>query len=334
MAETALRAILTGVAIGDGWGYPNENKSYKKLLIFCGWGPNVAVPQRLIVSDDTQLSLALAYALDGAAGQTPQVIQQWIIHNFLAWLHDPDMRGYGRTTITALRALDEGRPWFEATGIDSEKCGTVMRTAACAFLPDDLWAPVAAWQAASTHGGSSAIAAAVVATATLRKLIAGEEIPELLSCAIEICGDDDLAGAAAGWLADHPRAGTVESAADLMRTGMAEVRRALKRARDALPMFREDPWCEDVSDAKYGGEGWLARDALACALLCVDMVPGNPEEAIRRAVITGGDSDTIGAITGMFLGARYGDIWPVAWSDRIEPRYHDWILDAQSYQFS
>lgn len=333
MAHPALQAVLTGVAIGDGWGFPNEHQSYTKLLIFSGGGPGVALPKRLTVSDDTQLSLALAHALDGAAGADREQIQQWIIDNFLAWLHDPDMRGYGRTTITALRALDTGAPWFKAAGVGSEACGTVMRTAACAFLSDDRWAPVAAWQAACTHGGPSAIAAAVVATAALRKLLAGQDVPELLSCALEICDDDEVARASSAWLGDHPEAGSAEAAVELMRTGMAGVRASLVRARNALPMFLDDPWWTDVSDPHYGGEGWVARDALACALLCVDMLPGDPLQAIRRAVVTGGDSDTLGAVTGMFLGAKYGDVWPADWSDRIEPRYHAWIREARNYDF-
>lgn len=332
MASNSLPTVLTGVAVGDSWGYPYESRSYDELLRSVGTGPDFPPPPLLIVSDDTQLSLAVAYALDGAADQDPATIQTWIVNNFRHWLHDPDMRGYGRTTITAVRALDSGRPWHAATRVGGEACGAVMRTSPCAFLPDNLWQPVSAWQAACTHGGWTAIAASVVATAVLRRLLDGDDMPELLAGAVDFTGDAALTRAAAAWLGEHPAAGDTDRAAGLLRGGMATLRAALERARAALPMFRADPWCADVSDPRFGGRGWLAADVLACALLCVDMLPGEPLHAIRRAVLTGGDSDTLGAVTGMVLGARYGDIWPPDWTRRIEPRYRLWIAETANYR--
>jgi len=329
-----MRGILLGVAYGDAWGYPNEGMHYEKLLAVRGWGPDLSVPEALIVSDDTQQTLALAEALHGAAGAAPDQIQASVIGGLLTWLHDPDMRGYGRTTITALTALDRGEPWYEATVADSSACGAVMRVAAFAMLAEGLWQPASAWQAACTHGGAEAIAAAALATALLRRVIAGES-GDLLACAIELSRDDGLARAAAGWLDEHPLVTDYYdgSAADLIRAGMESVRAALVRAQRALPMFREDPWCTDPSMAILGGEGWLAKDALACALLCVDMFPGAAEEVIHRTSITGGDSDTIGAIAGMFVGARYGDVWPADWFGRLEPRYQAGIVAAAVYRY-
>jgi ADP-ribosylglycohydrolase len=63
------------------------------------------------------------------------------------------------------------------------------------------------------------------------------------------------------------------------------------------------------------------------------MLPGDPVEALRRAVTTGGDSDTLGAIAGFFLGGVYGDVWPKHWLIRLEPRYSAWIDVAAGYLF-
>ena len=101
-----FRAAMLGVAYGDGWGYPNERQSYGRLTLMDLRGPEL--PERLIVSDDTQMTLHLAQALDGAAGKTASELQSAILTGWLAWLHDPGLRGIGRTTRTALNALDSG----------------------------------------------------------------------------------------------------------------------------------------------------------------------------------------------------------------------------------
>jgi ADP-ribosylglycohydrolase len=281
----------------------------------------------LIVSDDTQMTLHLVDALDGLTGR--EEIQEAVVAAWVGWFHDPDMRGWGQTTITAIRRLDEGLPWYKATVPDSQACGAVMRVAACAWLPEGVWQPAAAFQAATTHGGFPAIAAAVVATAVLRQALSGEPVGSLLEVAIQFTRDDDLIVKAASWLADHPSAGSVEKAEEMLRAGMGKLRIALERAFDAVEMFTISPWGQDPSSPAFGGEGWLAVDALACALLCVDMLPGEPVVALRRATVTGGDSDTIGAITGMFLGALYGDVWPKEWSARLEGRYRKNIEDRK-----
>ena len=114
---------------------------------------------------------------------------------------------------------------------------------------------------------------------------------------------------------------------------MATVREALQQARDVTPTFLAEPWIADPSLPHYGGEGWRSPQALACGLLCVDMLPGEPVEALRRAATTGGDSDTIAAIAGYFLGGVYGNVWPSHWLIRLEPRYAAWITDAEVYVF-
>jgi ADP-ribosylglycohydrolase len=61
------------------------------------------------------------------------------------------------------------------------------------------------------------------------------------------------------------------------------------------------------------------------------MLPGEPVEALRRAVTTGGDSDTLGAIAGFFLGSVHGDVWPQHWLTRLESRFATWINASEAY---
>jgi ADP-ribosylglycohydrolase len=54
---------------------------------------------------------------------------------------------------------------------------------------------------------------------------------------------------------------------------------------------------------------------------------------LRRAVVTNGDSDSIGAVAGGLLGALHGQAWPKGIITRLEPRYQTEIAEASAYSF-
>ncbi len=67
------------------------------------------------------------------------------------------------------------------------------------------------------------------------------------------------------------------------------------------------------------GEGWIAEEAFATGLLCFLLYPDDPVAALRRAVVTAGDSDSIACLTGAFAGAYHGfGAWPKEWIKCIE----------------
>ena len=67
------------------------------------------------------------------------------------------------------------------------------------------------------------------------------------------------------------------------------------------------------------GDGWIAEEALATALLCALRHADDPVGGLARAATTAGDSDSIACLTGAFLGAAYGmSAWPAAWAGRVE----------------
>jgi ADP-ribosylglycohydrolase len=67
------------------------------------------------------------------------------------------------------------------------------------------------------------------------------------------------------------------------------------------------------------GEGWIAEEALASALLAALRHAGDPVAALGRAAATSGDSDSIACLAGAFHGAAAGmAIWPASWAERIE----------------
>ena len=82
-----MRGVLLGVAYGDAFGYPLENYNYSQLT-----SKRCEPPIKLIVSDDTQMTLCLVDALDGRTGRDD--IQQAVIAGWIRWFYDPDARGW------------------------------------------------------------------------------------------------------------------------------------------------------------------------------------------------------------------------------------------------
>jgi ADP-ribosylglycohydrolase len=106
----------------------------------------------------------------------------------------------------------------------------------------------------------------------------------------------------------------------------------LQGAQSGLAELKGREWDGDPCD--FGGQGWRAHECLATALLCADLFPRDPIAALRRATVTGGDSDSIAAVAGAILGAVHDKPWPAEWFDRLEPRYQQWILEAEGYVFT
>ena len=317
--------VIRGVAIGDAWGAPNELYTYVEI-------PEIAkrdstyLPKNLEVTDDTQMTLFLARALNGCRGEAE--IKQAIVREFLNYLHDVDFasRGPGKTVSASLRRIDAGIDWQSASPRDATGCGAVMRVSPAAFLPEDTWVGAAAVSAAVTHASPMCVAAAIVDVAVIRACLTGETGPgRVINHALSLAREPDAFGLLdpCGWVA--------ELCLDL-KSGFAEVEHALLNAQKGLHHLAKNPRSGDPCE--YGGAGWMAHECLATALLCVDLFPGDPWNGLWRATITGGDSDSIAAVTGAVLGASFDDPWPGKAVARLERRYRNWIIESESYIFS
>lgn len=321
--------VVRGVAIGDAWGDPNEFQRISTLTSNNPQGP--ALPGKLRVTDDTQMTLFLASALDDSWGGTADEVKAAIQEAFLAYRSDPDTgsRAPGVTVMGSLARLAQGKVWQDATSTSSDGSGTVMRTSSTAFLPEDRWVGVSAFAAAVTHGTANGIAAAILDAAILREIERGDiKAGELVARALELASDPGAYGLldTGEWLTGYE--------VDLS-PGFAELARLLGHAVTELPDLQADPWAlgaDPSSAATMRGGGWRAHETLVIALLAVDMFPADPWAALRRSVTTDGDSDTIGAVTGALLGAL-GTDWGTT-MERMEPRYRRWIEnEADDFPF-
>lgn len=336
--------VLRGCAYGDSWGDKNEFKNIDQLTAENPMGP--VLPANLRITDDTQMTLALAKALDGAADYTPNMLRARVIDEWIAWYFDEDNnRAPGRQCLTAIGAMARRDAyWMEATDHRNDGCGTVMRTSAAAFLPERLWAPVAAWQAVSTHGGANGVAACLLAAGTIRQAAAGQVAPGELTEAAYMLAECSLLATknetnplnlrdVGRWIAWAPAINSDDPKDHLtyLHNGLKVMRDKLGYCLDKLDRYQADPWALDP--CAIGGDGWRAHTCLATALVAADSFPDRPISALRRATVTDGDSDSIAAVAGALLGAVHPNPWPDQWFMRLEPRYRTWIHQADKYNF-
>ena len=313
----AVESALLGAALGDAAGYPVE------LLPAADISPeNLPLDNgsELIFSDDTQL---LCYTLDaltevlewnnrGVAAD--ELACLWL--SYLRWargmgyempenapfsldreidtadsLHD--RQGPGKATLAALLS---GEMQSVSKNMNPEALGSgaSVRAAALGFLPvatEQTVVLLAARSAALTHGHPEALASATACALLVRQLLA------------------QVTGAASGSLRDA----AVIARATCERIG----------AMDSIPgdaaltIEALDSALDNVSAAtlaERAGDDWRATTvlslALAFALEAEESMDSMPSErvlvhALNSAASVDSDSDSIAALTGLFLCLRY-----------------------------
>ncbi|MGW9193257.1 ADP-ribosylglycohydrolase family protein [Micromonospora chersina] len=308
---------LFGLAYGDALGKPTEFLTVAEIVRRYGpAGPRELTGDPALVTDDTQMALAVAWALHDAPAFTPEAVEPLLRRRFLDWAVSPDNnRAPGMTCLRACAELDRGGRWQDATVAGSKGCGANMRVTPVGLLDVDLdtLAGLAQLQAGLTHGHPTGLAASELTAYAVRLLRDGaalSDVPGLLT---------DRAHAQrtvyrADWLGDLWQRAGERTPEEFIARGWDECLRVLGRLDAALarPDDGDDP-------CRLTGEGWIAEEALATALLCALRHADDPVGALARGATTAGDSDSIAALAGAFVGAAHGmRAWPAEWSTRIE----------------
>jgi ADP-ribosylglycohydrolase len=160
---------LYGLAFGDSLGKPTEFEDYETIIGRYGSGGPIDLEgDPALVTDDTQMALAVGEAILAAREVTPVALEPELRRAFLDWAASPDNnRAPGMTCLRACAALSDGRPWQHATEIGSKGCGANMRVTPVGLVKaydEDTAAYVAQLRAAMTHGGALEKLAAVLST--------------------------------------------------------------------------------------------------------------------------------------------------------------------------
>jgi ADP-ribosylglycohydrolase len=319
MRKTAS-GTLFGLAYGDALGKPTEFQTYAEIVAQYGpAGPRELTGNPALVTDDTQMTLAVGEGILTAGAFTPEALGPAWRDTFVAWAASPENnRAPGMTCLRACALLAEGRTWIQASQIGSKGCGANMRVAPVALVPglsDDEVAGGAQLQAGLTHGHPTGLAASEL-TAYAIKLRRGGLAPKDLVAALRARSAQQRTVYRGDWLGDLWKRSTARSAEEFIALGWDESAAALDRVAEGLAAgrFAGDP-------CLVTGAGWVAEEALATALYCYLISPDDPVAVVARGAASSGDSDSIACLAGSFAGASLGmAAWPPAWCERIEYR--------------
>ncbi|MYU02330.1 ADP-ribosylglycohydrolase family protein [Streptomyces sp. SID8366] len=323
MSKRPATGSLLGLALGDALGFPTEFAKVPEILAKFGPWREMPLARCALVSDDTQMTLALGRGLRTALERgplAPERLERPVREEFVDWYHSPDNnRAPGNTCLTACRLLEaEGRAWQDASRLGSKGCGANMRVAPIGLAPglsDEQRAGAAQLQSGLTHGHPTALAASDLTARAVHLLARGTE-PAALVGELRDYARANRTRYDETWLGDLWTRSQDPTPEHFAARGWDECLAILDRLREAV---RTHSAADDPCLAT--GEGWIAEEAFATGLLCFLLFAEEPLTALRRAACTAGDSDSIACLTGAFAGAWLGaDAWPADWAERIEYR--------------
>ncbi|MEW1772251.1 ADP-ribosylglycohydrolase family protein [Streptomyces sp. NPDC086777] len=319
--KRAATGSLIGLALGDALGFPTEFNDVPSILAKFGPWREMGLLRPAVVSDDTQMTLAVGHAMRTAMDRgvlAPERLERPLREEFVNWYQSPENnRAPGRTCLRACNLLkDEGRAWQDASQIDSKGCGANMRVAPVGLAPglsDEQRAGAAQLQAGLTHGHPTALAASDLTAHAVHLLAQGAE-PDGLVGQLRSYARENRGRYHHTWLGDLWTRSQDATPEDFVARGWDECLEILDRLQEAVRTASPE-----ADPCLATGAGWIAEEALATGLLCFLLFPGEPLLALRRAACSSGDSDSIACLTGAFAGARLGaEAWPTEWADRIE----------------
>jgi ADP-ribosylglycohydrolase len=211
-------------------------------------------------------------------------------------------RGFaGPNTLVAINQLRAGRSPYE-TGFGGTTGGAAMRVAPLGFLfPGNIAATVDAVEASCipTHNTATAIGGASAVACAVSVMAAGAtEIAEIIEAA--------MSGAELG----IKRGSKLNYAASIAR-----------RIRMACDIALADRSWEQIRRDLYDlvGTGMASHEVVPSAIALFARAGGDVKRAVLSAANTGGDCDTLGAISGALSGAFQGAAAiPVEFETKIE----------------
>jgi len=302
-----------GLASGDAMGMPTEFLTPEQITEYYGEVNSFVQPHpKQIhagmpagrVTDDTGQALALANAAVAAGGRLTAAAAAEALLDWADLLGPEYMHVAGPSTRRALALLKRGFSLDQA-GWEGKTNGAAMRAPIAGLLhPGNLDAAVQTAYDASlpTHGTNVAIAGScAVACAVAQALVPNSSLDSIMLAAMD--------GAARG----ANRGRTVWGSSLKKRIQLA--RRLVEQAEN------EKAAMQALYD--YVGVDLLVSESVATAFGVVQLAQGDPIKAILVSANLGGDTDTIGAISGAVCGTLKGArVFPPDWIETLERVNH------------
>jgi ADP-ribosyl-[dinitrogen reductase] hydrolase len=245
---------IVGGAIGDAYGGVHERG-------------------KVLISDDTQMTLATCEAILAAGEVSPASIAKC----FAEWFRERRITGVGASTLKAMRDLEAGGHWalLGAKGERAAGNGAAMRVAPLAFLLDPL-------------DPSQRV--------TIRDV-----------CRITHHSDEAYCGALAVLIAIRLAAlGTWSRSPGIFRQIADPIPDS--HVKDRLTILANLPEDMPLGElaVRFGSSGFVAETVPLALTAAMRMTPAAMESVIAEIVEAGGDSDTIGSIAGQIAGVDLG----------------------------
>ena len=290
--------VLVGGAIGDALGMPFETMLSNNELL-TNWDGKTFLPskhhklQATQWTDDTQLSVIVAQSLIENSGFNPDDLSQ----KYVQWMFSGKARGFGNTTLMAMKNIAAGKHWTESGIVGSFGNGTAMRAAPFGvYFRNDLYSLVniVKIDSAITHISEEAEAGAIAIA---------------LAAAYAVNNDlEDLTDKICKYLPTSNVKNTIYS----------------------LPSLLDSTSITPLQALSVLGTSANVKETVPAALYCF-LKFDNYMEAIQAAIRAGRDTDTTAAIVGALFGAKSGlkgidkDLYKVEDFDKLM------ALDSQLY---
>jgi ADP-ribosylglycohydrolase len=317
--EDRFLGCLVGLAVGDALGSPLEYKSRQEILEEYGRPVYDYLPREGMVlvagheeyaieslaagspTEDTQLVLLHTESIVATGGQVdpadfgPRIVKL---------LDTPWAAHMGRTTFESLKqARATGDYQAGLAGERAAGNGAAMRVAPVGLLHalgpyrQALFKADCEKAARLTHNHPVAVGAGMALAEAVRVLCRHEIIPEdLMAVGLDILQPGYLGLP----LVNNPLRQKLLAAQDYI-----EERQTLVDNVDANDLS-VDFFRIDLNNLERCGTTGYAPESLAAAFYAFAARKGSFEEALLVAVNAGGDTDTIGAMTGALAGAYHG----------------------------
>lgn len=278
-----FKGALLGTFVGDALGMPVEGWSATAIAQYCG-EPREMLPARLgkgTYTDDTEMMIGVAESFIRCQGFNGDDLSQTFWQNF-----NPS-RGYGSGTIQVINLIKQGISWKEAAKKvfpgGSYGNGAAMRTA-----------PVACFYA--QEKAKLKKAAVDVACITHAHPLATEGAA-LLAWAIALALNANP---------DHHLnvLGFLEELSNFLSPDVNEAKEYETRIMQVRRLILFNPSPREI--VSQLGNDVRASHSVCTAIYSFLSHPQSFEEAVVYAVSLGGDTDTIGAMTGAISGAYHG----------------------------
>ncbi|RCV64330.1 poly(ADP-ribose) glycohydrolase ARH3 [Methanophagales archaeon] len=275
-----FRGAMLGGAVGDALGAPVEGHPMEKVRSVYSRGWEMIHGR---YTDDTEMMIGIAESLIANKGFNGADMALKFIRNYNV------KRGYGPGTKEVLRRIREGESWAEASeklfgGKGSYGNGAAMRIAPVGLFyfdtTDMLW-EIAYKTSNITHSHELGKAGAALQALAVALAVRGQKEDMLLKLK-EVAKTDMYKG----------KVGKIKALLDESATEKMVISEL--------------------------GNGVAAFESVPTAIYSF-LRAGNFKDSVTYAVSLGGDTDTIGAMTGAISGAYYGEAAiPKAWVERLE----------------